>query len=299
MSQSVPSSQLNEVVGVFDSVTKPSTDIKDVWQAYFKSKESGDGDPSIQRTLVNHYYGLVRTVANRMHQKLAEVTADELASMGVDGLYDAVSNYDSGRNTKFETYAMHRIRGSMLDAIRKADWIPRLVRAKCASLDKQRQLHESEAGRRLSNVELAEKIGMSESEFEDMFRSIATPTMHSVNDLGIEDDEGKCLSIEHVEDRSAVAPAERMLRRELFSKLMGKNFTDLERRIVWLYYFEDLSMKEISEHELVNLSESRVSQMHTVILSRLKQKAERNPDYFSDVWKMLEGFREATPSFSD
>jgi RNA polymerase sigma factor for flagellar operon FliA len=258
------------------------------------ASRGGDVKPLV-RVLVDHYYPLVRTVAKRMCQKLAEVTEDELASMGVDGLYDSIQNFDPSRNTKFETYAMHRIRGSMLDAIRKADWIPRLVRAKCAWMERKRQFHESDQGRRLSNSELAEKLNMTEHQFEHMFKVINTPSMHSANDLGIEDDEGKgVLSLEHVEDSGAVSPMEPMLRRELFNKLMGKNFTPLERKIIWLYYFEDLSMKEISD--VVELSESRVSQMHTVILKRLKQKADRNPEYFKDIWAVLSSFKDAAPT---
>ncbi len=273
---------------------KAPKDIKAVWQSFFESKATGTPDQKLHRELVEHYYGLVCTVANRMHLKLAEVTADELASMGVDGLFDAVKNFDPDRATKFETYAMHRIRGSMLDAIRKADWIPRLVRAKVTKFDRARSVAESEAGHRLSNQELADRLGMNESEFEDMFKSISTPAMRSVNDLGIQDDDGHGLSIEHVEDSSVVQPMEPMLRRELFQKLMGKNFTPLERKIVWFYYFDDLSMKEISDS--VQLSESRVSQMHTVILRRLRQKAERNPEYFSDIWCMLDTFKDAAPT---
>jgi RNA polymerase sigma factor FliA len=270
-------------------------DVKELWNAYFESKTTGLPDEKIHRKLVEHYYGLVRTVANRMHLKLAEVTADELASMGVDGLFDAIENFDSSRNIKFETYAMHRIRGSMLDAIRKADWIPRLVRAKVSQLEKQRQKAESEAGHRLSNTELAQRLGIPETEFEHMYRSIATPAIHSVNDLSAENDGESNVSIDHVGDQNAVQPVIRMLRKELFQKLLGKNFTPTERQIIYLYYFEDLSMKEISD--AVQLSESRVSQMHTVILGRLKQKALRNPEYFADIWNMVEDFKSSVPLF--
>lgn len=279
-------------------------EVKALWQSYFDSKAKGTPCEKLEKKLVENYYGLVRIVAQRMHPKHPQLTVDELASMGVDGLYDAVSGYNPEKfANKFETYAMHRIRGSMLDEIRKVDWVPRLVRSNSTWLENQRSIHESAAGRKLQNKELWERITeanrtdaenrgiKSESEFEDYVKSSATPAMHSVNDIQSENDNGKSLTIEHIQDGKAVQPIERMLRRELFHKLMGKNFTPQERKIMWLYYFEDLSMKEISE--IVKLSESRVSQMHGDIRARLQQKAARNPEYFHDIWTMISEFKES------
>lgn len=277
-------------------------EVKILWEEYFASKAKGDVCLETQRKLVENYYPLVRIVAQRMHQKLNEVTVDELSSMGVDGLYDAVDGYDPAKYTnKFETYAMHRIRGSMLDGIRKADWVPRLVRSNSTWLERQRAIHESNAGHRLRNDELWERIVASHQEeaenrgitsvadFEDYVESSTTPAMHSVNEVNTESSTEN--SIDYIQDTRVAQPIERMLRRELFDKLMGKNFTKQERKIIWLYYFEDLSMKEISD--IVNLSESRVSQMHGDIRARLQQKAVRNPDYFSDIWSMMSQFKEA------
>jgi RNA polymerase sigma factor for flagellar operon FliA len=268
--------------------TMTEIEVNQAWDMFFESKAAGCPNEEIKRKLVDHYYGLVQTVANRMHTKLAEVQPDELASMGVDGLYDAVELYDKAFNTKFQTYAMHRIRGSMLDAIRKADWVPRLVRSKCAKLDRQRQILESSAGHRLAHSELAEKLGQNEQDFEDLIKATVTPAIHSVNDLN-NDDDGKNMGIDQVEDRGVSQPIDDIIRKELFVKLMGSNFTEQERKIIWLYYFEDRSMKEISES--VKLSESRVSQMHGKILGRLKQKAERNPVFFADIWTLLPNFK--------
>lgn len=278
-------------------------ELQTVWQQFIASKEAGSPDHDLQNRLVGHYYPLViKKVANKLHQKITEVQPEELASMGVDGLYDAVMGYDPLRKTKFETYATPRIRGAMLDEIRKADWIPRLVRAKCAWFDKQKQKHESNVGRRLTNAELAELISAdssidkpyaikSEADLEEFVQSSLTPAVHSVNEL-TEDDDGMGkggLPIDQAEDTNISQPLDSMVREELFAKLMGSSFAPIERKIIWLYYFEDRSMKEISER--VKLSESRVSQMHGMILRRLKQKAERNPEYFADIWSMISGFR--------
>lgn len=266
------------------------TIVDDMWDKFLESKKIGEPDKSIKKNLIAHYYELVKNAANRMHQRLAvsEVQPDELASMGIDGLYDAIDHYDRSFNTKFETYAMYRIRGSMLDAIRKADWVPRLVRAKCSWLEKQRQILESDAGRKLSNYELAEKLNQNEEDFEHLVKSSSAPSMHSVNDLK-EDEDDVGMSIDQVEDHKRSQPIDRMLRQEVFCKLMGRNFTPQERKIIWLYYFEDRSMKEIAE--MVELSESRVSQMHSKILERLRQRAELNPQYFDDIWSIIPQFK--------
>ena len=266
-----------------------------VWADFFASKATGLPDPELKKKLVGHYYPLVRRVANRLHQKLTEVQPDELTSMGVDGLYDAISAYDTSRNTKFETYATPRIKGSMLDAIRSADWVPRLVRAKAGQLDRRRQVLESEAGHRLTASEMAEKLGMTQEDYQQYSKGAVSPAIHSVNDLnGNESDSDKQISIEHVEDEDSAQPGERMFRREMFWKLLGKNFTPQERTIIRLYYYEERSMKDISD--IVGLSESRVSQMHSIILKRLLRTVERNPDYFSDIFQFTNRFKEAAPA---
>lgn len=262
-------------------------ELKSLWESYLKSKSAAAPDSQLKKKLVEYYYPLVRKVANRLHQKLAEVQPDELTSMGVDGLYDAVSGFDPARFTKFETYAMHRIRGSMLDAVRKADWVPRLVRSNAHKLDNVRQLMESDAGRRLSSAEMAEKMGMGEDEFEEFHRSGSTPAVHSVNDTSWNsNDNDRSFAVDFVEDDGTPQPINGLLKREIFAKLLGSNCSEQERKIIRLYYYEDYSMKEISE--MVGLSESRVSQMHSTILKRLKKKAERNPVFFSDIFSLLE-----------
>ncbi len=266
---------------------KEQEELKTIWQNFLDSKKSaGEPDRELQKRLVEHYYPLVRKVANRVHQKLVEVQPDELTSMGIDGLYDAVKGFDPTRFTKFETYAMHRIRGSMLDAVRKADWVPRLVRSNAHKLDRARQLAESEAGRKLSAAEISEKMGISQEEYDDFYRSAATPAVHSVNDASWNsNDNERTFAVDSVEDDTVSQPLNSMLRHEIFAKLMGSNCSEIERKIIKLYYYEGYSMKEISE--MVGLSESRVSQMHSTILKRLKNKADRNPVFFSDIFPLL------------
>lgn len=266
-------------------------ELTQTWQAYFESKTAEQPNKSLQMKLVEHYYPLIRSIAIRMHQRINDVSTDELTSMGVDGLIDAVKNYDSSRNTKFETYATPRIKGSMLDEIRTGDWVPRLVRSNVSKLDILRSVLESRVGHKLTVAEMADEIGVPTEEFDCLIKAASTPAMHSVNELNNDSEKSKTGGLENIKDESAIQPIERILRREFFHKLMGKNFTPQERKIMWLYYFEDLSMKEISL--MVKLSESRVSQMHGDICDRLQQKAKNNPEYFEDIGSVVSDFKEA------
>lgn len=274
------------------------TSIQELWEAFFASKLTGNPDPNLERKLVEHYYFLVKIAAQKMHKKNKNLSIEEFQSFGVEGLYQTINRYDPTKyNNKFETYAMPRIRGSMLDKIRQDDWVPRLVRSNSSWLDRQRNIYESEAQRHLSVSELYEMIPQEElhkqkiyslDKFEKFVESSTTVAMHSVYDAHTEGDDQQ-LSIEQINDPSATQPMHGMLRKELFAKLMGKNFTPQERKIIWYFYFEDLSLKEIGP--IVGLSESRVSQMHGDIKQRLEKKAERNPKYFQDIFKFVSEFK--------
>jgi RNA polymerase sigma factor for flagellar operon FliA len=263
--------------------------LDDIWCSFLISKKSNVLCPVSKRKLVEHYYPLVKKVAQRLHAKIHHLTVDELTSMGIDGLYDAINKYDPERfKNKFETYAVQRIRGSMLDEIRKSDWVPRLVRSKTTKFQTQRQVAESHAGKKLSSAELATALAITEEEIEEIIASTTMPVMYSVHEVR-EEDENNGLSINQIEDSNFAQPVDNLMRREFFQKLMSLNFTPQERKIMWLYYFENRCMKEIAEE--VGLSESRVSQMHSRILKRLRDKAERNPDYFQDISAILNRFK--------
>ncbi len=259
--------------------------IKSVWADFFAATDEPSKKP-LEKQLVEYYYPLVRKVATKMHQKLSDsVTIDELVSNGVDGLYQTLNSFDRSRNIKFETYATPRIKGAILDAIRKEDWVPRLVRARTNWLNNKRQILEGTAGHKLSDNELAEKLGFTMEQFMKFSKSAIG--LHSMSDKS-DDDEQYGLA-DSIKDDESSQPVENILRQEFFNKLLGRNFTPHERKIMWLYYYEQLSMREISEQ--VDLSESRVSQMHNMILKRLRQKQERNPEYFKEITRMLGEFK--------
>lgn len=261
--------------------------LEQIWNDFLKDKEiTGDVDPILQKKLVNHYYPLVVKVAHRLYKKLKDVQKGDLESMGIDGLYDAIRKYDPSKLTKFETYAMHRIRGSIYDEIRKSDWVPRLVRSNTKKLEKIKNIAESEEGRKLTEVEIYNKIGLTEKDFNKFIKSTSPKTIYSVNDKSSDSEENTdTFNINFIKDKSE-SPLNKIMKQEFFSKLVGSSCTELERKIIKYYYYDNLSMKEISEK--IDLSESRISQMHSSILERLKNKVSRNPNFFSDVMDVLE-----------
>lgn len=238
----------------------------------------------VKNSLIEHYYPIVGKVARRMHKKLKEVQEDDLVSWGTDGLFDAVERFERERGFKFETYAMHRVRGAILDNIRKIDWIPRLVRQRATKLDRIRQQYEAKEGRTLTDGEVAEKLGIPIEEFEERVRRstpIACVSMYSKAD----ENEGEVIEFQDLSAEEKT-PLDGLLRAEMFQKLFGTHFTKLEKKIIHLHYREGYTMKEIAT--MTNFSESRISQMHAEILARLHKKIERNPQYASDLICMFD-----------
>lgn len=236
--------------------------------------------------LVAHYYPIVFKVAERMHQKIKEVDIDDLVAWGTDGLFHAVNRFDPDLKNKFETFAIHRIRGSILDNIRQVDWVPRLVRQRNSQLQKMQHQLECKLNREPTIEELAQAMNLSVEEFVE-FRGKASPvgcvSMHAASATVNGDGEG--LQIEDIK-KTEVSPNEILLRQEMFRKLLGRNFIPLERKIVHLHYYENMTMREIADK--LGFSESRISQMHAKIIERLQKKVELNPEYMSGLKSMLQ-----------
>jgi RNA polymerase sigma factor for flagellar operon FliA len=236
--------------------------------------------------LLEIYYPLVTKVAERMHKKIREVDIDDLVSWGTDGLYHAVDRFDPDLKNKFETFAIHRIRGSILDNIRQVDWVPRLVRQRYGKIQKAKHQLECDLGRTPNDDEVAAALSLSVDEYLEM-ASKANPIgcvsmfaggSHST-------DGGEELQIESVttNDRH---PLGKVVKEEMFKKLLGKNFVPLERKIIHMHYYGDMTMKEIAAE--TGYSESRISQMHAKILERLQKKVTLNPEYMSGLVSILQ-----------
>lgn len=249
-------------------------DIKDVWIEYKKSRSE-----QLRNILMEHYLHLVRYNAERIHVKLPdEVELDDLMSAGIFGLMDAIAAFDLDRGVKFETYCAPRIRGAILDELRSMDWVPRLVRSRAHKLDSATKQLEVSLGRAPTQKELAEQMAVPMSELEKIVKDANAVGLVSLSRKYYETDSNKDVrEIDVLEDKRGADPVREIQRKDL-KELITRGLSRAERLIIILYYFEEMTMKEIGQ--TLDLSESRVSQMHSSILARLKaQMAERRREF--------------------
>lgn len=254
--------------------TEPPKEMKKIWRQ-FKSS----GDRTLRNTLMETYFPIVRYNAERIGAKLPqEVESDDLVSAGAFGLMDAIEAFDLERGVKFETYCAPRIRGAMLDELRSMDWVPRLVRSRAHMIERVSRELEALLGRAPSDCELAERLNLPRATFEKLRREATAVTQVSLSRKHGDNDSTKELSeIDVIEDARGKNPSMEVQKRDM-RELFTRGLTRAERLILILYYYEEMTMKEIGS--VLDLSESRVSQMHSSILTRLKaQFAHRRKDF--------------------
>jgi RNA polymerase sigma factor FliA len=230
--------------------------------------------------LVERYLPLVAYHARRLHEKLTvRVDLDDLISVGVLGLMDAIKRFDAARGVKFTSFCALPILGAMLDELRSLDWTSRIARRKRKKIEIARRAVEIKLGRPAKADELAAEMGLELPEFE---RQSASCENHAIGSLFHQmhehEDSGKRFYlIDFQADPRAIDPAERLQRRDAF-RVALKGLTECERKIMILYYHENLSMKEIGR--AIDLSESRVSQMHAVVLDFARERlAHRRAEF--------------------
>lgn len=242
--------------------------INDVWKKYKK-----DPNEAIRNFLMERFLHLVRFNAERIHARLPdEVDVEDLMSAGLFGLMDAIDSFDLDRKVKFETFSANRIRGAILDELRSMDWVPRLVRHRTAKFDSARQQIEMELGRPATDHEVGARLGIQGEEFDKVKRDSSAVATRSLNQRAFQSDGGRDVrEIDVVKDDSQINPLGDLQRRDL-KELITKGLSRAERLIVILYYYEGMTMKEIGA--TLDLSESRVSQMHSSILARLKAQLQ-------------------------
>ena len=257
------------------STSHVSDDILEVWQAYKKDP----ADQNLRNRLMERYFPLVKYNGERIWQRLPDgVELDDLVSAGVFGLMDAIDAFDMSRGVKFETYCVPRIRGAMLDELRTMDWVPRLVRSKASKLGEANKQLEARLGRTPTGIELAGHMGLDVKELERMMVDASAVNLISLNKKWYETDSYKDVrEIDILEDKKGEDPTRRIQKNDLM-RLVTKGLNRNERLIIILYYYEELTMKEIGA--TLDLSESRVSQMHSSIVQRLQAQLERRRSEF-------------------
>ena len=235
---------------------------------------------TLRNGLIETYLPLVRYNADRVWAKLPEgVDINDLISAGVFGLMDAIDAFDMSRGVKFETYCVPRIRGAMLDELRTMDWVPRLVRSKATKLEAARKQCEANLGRPPIDVEIARHLDLSLEEFQKYKSEAEAVGLVSLNKKWYETDSYKDVrEIDVLQDAKSEDPTRDIQKRDVM-RIVTKGLNRNERLIVILYYYEELTMKEIGQ--TLGLSESRVSQMHSSIVARLKDQLTRRAPEFA------------------
>jgi RNA polymerase sigma factor for flagellar operon FliA len=255
--------------------TNSKLSIEEIWTRFHQGHDSQH-----RNLLMEHYRDLVRYAAERLHAKLPDkVELDDLISAGTFGLMDAIDAYDPARGVKFETYCAPRIKGSILDELRSMDWVPRLVRARAHQLAKATHTLEMHLGRKPDERELATELNMDMEEFSRLQRDANAASLVSLNNkCGDAEGEKDVYEIDVIKDHRSEDPLLEAQKRDLKS-LLTKGLTRAERLIVVLYYYEEMTMKEIGA--TLDLSESRVSQMHSSIVARLKAQMNTRKKEFA------------------
>lgn len=259
----------------FSKENLPNHVILDVWIEY-QSKEHPE---HIRNFFMVKYLPLVRYNAERIYARLPdEVDIEDLMSAGLFGLMDAIDAFDLERGVKFETYCAPRIRGAILDELRSMDWVPRLVRHRSAKVEHARAALELELGRQPTRDEIAGHLGVDDEEYKKLHRDSSAVGVISLSRKCRQSDGGREVrEIDVIRDDTQANPLIQTQKRDL-KDLVTKGLSRAERLIVILYYYEEMTMKEIGQ--TLDLSESRVSQMHSSILMRLKaQMQSRSRDF--------------------
>ncbi|MBX5470485.1 MAG: RNA polymerase sigma factor WhiG [Thermoleophilaceae bacterium] len=247
-------------------------ELKELWRRY---KE--DGDALARERLVLAYSPLVKYVAGRMSTGLpSHVEESDLISYGLLGLISAIERFDPSREIKFETFAITRIKGSIIDELRSLDWVPRSVRAKAREIEKVNALLEHKLHRAPTDQEMAEALDMTVEEFQASLTRISNSSVVALDELWtLSDASGDQVSLlDTIQDPQAADPAHAMDASDTKDRLADAiaRLPEREKLVIALYYYENLTLREIGE--VLGVTESRVSQLHTKAVLRLKSRLQ-------------------------
>ncbi len=243
-----------------------------LWEKFIKSREQ-----DIRDYFVIKYAPLVKYVAGKVSMGMPQnIEFDDLVSYGIFGLIDAINKFDPARGIKFKTYAMTRIRGAIFDELRSIDWIPRSIRQKAKQIEQVISELENKLGRTVEDEEIAKELGVSSEEFQSLLNKLSGTSMLSLNDIWYLGDDNDELSImETLEAPENMNPDILIEKQEIRDYIIDaiKKLPDKEKKVIVLYYYEDLTLKEIGE--VLEVTESRVSQLHTKAIMRLRGRLGR------------------------
>ena len=248
------------------------SELEIVWKTFKRTR-----DENLRNTLIEQHMPLVRSIAERVLQTLPKsIELDDLASAGLFGLMDAINGFDLSRGIKFKTYCSTRIRGSILDELRSQDWVPRLVRLKAHRLERAVRQLEGELGRAPNQVEIAKALEITLEELQAHQAEANAKAIFSLSEKWDDGDEEKDMEkVEILADRKSTNPLDTVQQSDALD-MITSSLTKKERLIVIMYYYEGLTMREIGE--IMELTESRVCQIHSNVMMRLKAQLERTQE---------------------
>ena len=246
-----------------------------MWRQYRKT-----GDQGLRDRLILTYAPLVKYVAGRLGSGLpAHVDEGDLVSYGLLGLIGAIERYEPDRDVKFETYAISRIKGSIIDELRAMDWVPRSVRARARDIERAIGELEARLGRAPTDEEVSKKLGMTEDELDDSLSEIGRSSIAALDELWTVSSSGgdRIALIDTIEDTTLPEPQSAFAATELRESIADaiSRLPEREKLVITLYYYEDLTLREIGE--VLGVTESRVSQLHTKAILRLKARLAGSP----------------------
>jgi RNA polymerase sigma factor FliA len=248
-----------------------AVELRELWRRY-----KDDGDDKARERLVVAYSPLVKFIAGRMASGLpSHVEESDLISYGLLGLIGAIERFDTEREIKFETFAVARIKGAIIDELRSLDWVPRSVRARARQVEKAHASLEAKLQRSPTDEEMADKLEMTVEEFQGVLLEIANSSVLALDDLWtFADPEGgsQVSILDTIQDPSGVDPESEAQSSELKDRLADaiESLPERERLVIALYYYENLTLREIGE--VLGVTESRVSQLHTKAVIGLRSR---------------------------
>jgi RNA polymerase sigma factor FliA len=251
-----------------DKVFENKTE-EELWLLYKETR-----DPKIRDKFVRQYAPLVKYVAGKIAIGMPHnVEFDDLVGFGVFGLFDAIAKFDPEKHVKFKTYAVTRVRGAIFDELRSIDWVPRSVRQKTREVEETVRRLETNLGRAATDIEIARELGVTIEEFQKIMLKISGTSMLSLNDVWYTgEDNDKVSIVESIESPQSLNPDTIVEKEEIKRVIIGaiEELPEKEKKVLVLYYYEDLTLKEIGK--VLEVTESRISQLHTKAILRLRAK---------------------------